>query len=46
MGQQGHGKGRKVEQIAFLEEQKITADDPFIDDDEANLDVLRGLISK
>ena len=35
MGQQGHGKGRKVEQIAFIEEEENSADDPFSDEDEA-----------
>ena len=35
MGQQGHGKGRKVEQIAFCEEEENSADDPFSDEDEA-----------
>ena len=35
MGQQGHGKGRKVEQIAFVEEEENSADDPFSDEDEA-----------
>ena len=34
MGQQGHGKGRKVEQITFLEEEDNSADDPFSDEDE------------
>ena len=35
MGQQGHGKGRKVEQIAFFEEEENSADDPFSDEDGA-----------
>ena len=35
MGQQGHGKGRKVEQIPFFEEEENSADDPFSDEDEA-----------
>ena len=35
MGQQGHGKGRKVEQIPFFEEEENSADDLFSDDDEA-----------
>ena len=35
MGQQGHGKGRKVEQIAFFEEEENSADDPFSDDEES-----------
>ena len=35
MGQQGHGKGRKVEQVVFLEEEDNSADDPFSDEDEA-----------
>ena len=34
MGQQGHGKGRKVEQITFFEEEDNSADDPFSDEDE------------
>ena len=35
MGQQGHGKGRKVEQFTFVEEEENSADDPFSDEDEA-----------
>ena len=35
MGQQGHGKGRKVEQIPFFEEEENSADDRFSDEDEA-----------
>ena len=35
MGQQGHGKGRKVEQIAFCEEEENSADNPFSNEDEA-----------
>ena len=46
MGQQGRGKGRKVEQIAFFEEEENSADDPFSDEDEAHLDLFCGLISK
>ena len=35
MGQQGHGKGRKVEPIPFFEEEDNSADDPFSDEDGA-----------
>ena len=35
MGQKGHGKGRKVEQIAFFEEEENSADDPFSDEEES-----------